>query len=60
LPNGETSAKQLPYFVSHWQVETGHGTLSGATPFYRERAFEGPTMPCGAVASASCLSGYTG
>ena len=58
LPAGQAQARRLPAFAADWQVQTGHGTLRGQASFHRVD-LSGPTMPCGAHATAYCLAGYT-
>lgn len=57
LPGDEARASRLPRFSARWEVETGHGPWRGETTFRRVDV-SGPTMPCGALASAYCLAGY--
>jgi hypothetical protein len=64
IPVGGTRAIDLYYGVPRaknvsvrWQVDTARGTYKGETAF--QRRVPGPTMPCGAVASQYCLSGYS-
>jgi hypothetical protein len=64
VPVGQTRAISLYYGLPHpakrvdvrWEVETGQGLVRGDTPF--RRAEMGTTTPCGAYASAYCISGY--